>query len=210
MNTITISLRDGRTMDGQRVHPGTDIIDLDTLSPRARALAETVHASLGSRASFVWIESDQPPYRTDAERAALGTLADEVKRQRWDAWDKYPADSPNDPHWYLERQAAKIPAGWHIIGPDLQTPVPTADRELTSDQVVATITRYQPAARMTARSWRSLVSKQRAPQPVRHVGRTPLWDPAEVLAWLQDRPGRGARTDLTAPNTPDTAEKASS
>lgn len=75
------------------------------------------------------------------------------------------------------------------------TPVPT-DRELTAEQVVATINHQRPEVRMTARTWRSYVSRGQAPEPVRHVGRTPLWDLDQVLAWLADRPGQGARTDL--------------
>ncbi|GAC1521698.1 MAG: hypothetical protein NVS3B1_06250 [Marmoricola sp.] len=29
------------------------------------------------------------------------------------------------------------------------------------------------------------------PKPARYVGRTPLWDRAEVLAWIPTRPGQG-------------------
>lgn len=31
--------------------------------------------------------------------------------------------APEDAYWYLERQASKIPEGWHVIGPDPHTPV---------------------------------------------------------------------------------------
>lgn len=37
------------------------------------------------------------------------------------------------------------------------------------------------------------VARGQAPGPVRHVGRTPLWDEAKVQAWADARPGRGAR-----------------
>lgn len=203
MATVTISLRNGRTMAGKRVPVTPDIIDLERLSPRARALAEAVHATLGHKAGWVWIECDRPRgqgYRTAEERAAYGggPLDDQPMREQWHAWDKYPADSPTDPHDYLEQQAGKIPAGWHIVGATYHDQVPTTDRELTADQVVATIARYQPGNRITARTWRSYVSRGRAPQPIRHIGRTPLWDPSQVLEWLQNRPGQGARTDLRA------------
>lgn len=43
-------------------------------------------------------------------------------------------------------------------------------------------------------TWRSYVSRGQAPQPVRRIGSTPLWNPAEVTGY--QRPGSGARTDL--------------
>lgn len=47
-------------------------------------------------------------------------------------------------------------------------------------------------------TWRSYVARGQAPKPTRHLDqRTPLWSAAEVRAW--QRPGRGARTDLTTP-----------
>lgn len=200
MTTVQIQLRIRRTTGGALRHPPRDTIDLDRLSPRARALAEAVAASLGGNTSFVWIETDGPrsQYRTQPVPDAYADPARDATpaRDRWSAWDKYYANDPTDPHDYLERQAAKIPAGWHVVGPDPQTPVATTDRELTADQVVATISRFQPGTTMTARTWRSYVSRGRAPEPVRHVGRTPLWNPDDVLAWLHNRPGQGARTDL--------------
>lgn len=45
------------------------------------------------------------------------------------------------------------------------------------------------------KTWHSYVARGFAPKRLRKVGRTPLWDAAEVRAW--PRPGRGARTDLT-------------
>jgi len=50
-------------------------------------------------------------------------------------------------------------------------------------------------------TWRAYVARRQpkgnpAPLPVEHVGRTPRWDRAEVQAWVNTRPGRGARTDL--------------
>lgn len=42
-------------------------------------------------------------------------------------------------------------------------------------------------------TWAGYVSREQAPQPIRHVGRTPLWNSDDVRAW--HRPGQGARTD---------------
>lgn len=44
------------------------------------------------------------------------------------------------------------------------------------------------------RTWHSYVAREQAPRPVRHVGRTPLWDAAVVQSY--PRPGRGTRIDL--------------
>ena len=41
-------------------------------------------------------------------------------------------------------------------------------------------------------TWSAYVARGRAPQPVRYVGRTPVWAPGQVRAWLASRPGQGA------------------
>lgn len=46
-----------------------------------------------------------------------------------------------------------------------------------------------------ARTWHSYVARSQAPKPIRHIGRTPLWDAAAVRSW--PRHGQGARTDIT-------------
>lgn len=35
------------------------------------------------------------------------------------------------------------------------------------------------------------VARGQAPKPIRHVGRTPLWDEDEIKAWKEGRPGSG-------------------
>jgi hypothetical protein len=57
------------------------------------------------------------------------------------------------------------------------------------------ITRDQAAviAGVAPDTFSGYVSRGQAPSPVRHVGRTPLWDEAKVKAWAGNRPGRGAR-----------------
>ena len=47
--------------------------------------------------------------------------------------------------------------------------------------------------RVAARTWHSYVSRGQAPAAVRHVGRTPLWDAADVMAWQASRRGQGWR-----------------
>lgn len=47
------------------------------------------------------------------------------------------------------------------------------------------------------RTWHGYVARDNAPKPVRHVGRTPVWDAEQVRTYR--RAGRGARTDLNNP-----------
>jgi predicted DNA-binding transcriptional regulator AlpA len=46
-------------------------------------------------------------------------------------------------------------------------------------------------------TFRSYSTRGQAPTPKEKVGRTLLWDKAEIEQWARNRPGRGARTDLT-------------
>ncbi|KIA59382.1 helix-turn-helix transcriptional regulator [Nocardia vulneris] len=46
-------------------------------------------------------------------------------------------------------------------------------------------------------TFRSYAHRGYAPAPVRHIGRTPVWDEAEIVAWIAERPGQGTRTDLS-------------
>lgn len=57
------------------------------------------------------------------------------------------------------------------------------------------ITRDEAAkiAGVTPGTFSGYVTRGQAPGPVRHVGRTPLWDESRVQAWSDARPGRGAR-----------------
>ena len=45
-------------------------------------------------------------------------------------------------------------------------------------------------------TWRKMVSDGQAPAPDGRIGASPWWHESTITAWLADRPGRGARTDL--------------
>lgn len=60
-------------------------------------------------------------------------------------------------------------------------------QEITSDEVAE-------LAGVGRNTFLSYVSRKQAPQPVRHVGRTPVWDAEEIDHWLKNRPGQGDRT----------------
>lgn len=52
---------------------------------------------------------------------------------------------------------------------------------LTSDEVLALLA--ERGRQISASTWRAYVARGEAPAPVEHVGRTPLWDRAQVIAW---------------------------
>lgn len=164
MPTVSLCLRQSRT--GESAH---DNIDLDQLSPRARALAEAIAS------------------RPERRRGAIPVVVD-GERLSWSNWSYYPVDSPMDPHAYLEQQAGRFPLDWTIAGSrEHPESSPAAqEREWIAKQC-ADAWGVKPA------TWRSYVNRGQAPAPTRRVGSTPVWDPAEVLAW--PRPGQGARTD---------------
>lgn len=63
--------------------------------------------------------------------------------------------------------------------------------EWTREQVLAHLAEAgMPVAPDT---WSAYVSRGQAPAPLRRVGRTPVWDPADVRAWQDGRRGRGWR-----------------
>lgn len=202
MPTVRLMLRHGCTVEDEhgeliRIPPERDLIDLDKLSPRARALAEAIAETPDAGATEIWVESDLPiRERLPEEQWQMWygeERANQPDRRPWSAWLKFRADDPSDPHGWLERQAAKIPAGWHVLGAHPYKRVATGETGMTIKQVLETLHSYRHI-RIEPATWRSYVSRGQAPQPVRRVGRTPLWDPTDILAW--ERPGQGARTDL--------------
>ncbi|NDL60383.1 XRE family transcriptional regulator [Phytoactinopolyspora sp. XMNu-373] len=57
----------------------------------------------------------------------------------------------------------------------------------------AELARYLDVAPSTISAW---VSREKMPQPARHVGRSPLWRVREIDAWEASRPGKGWRSQL--------------
>lgn len=201
-----------------RIRPTRDEIDLDRLSPRARAMAEAIAVGEGQFGGEIWLESDRPirdlipQWRTwySPERA------DHPERRPWSAWDRYKADDPTDPHDWLERQAAKIPAGWHVYGASPHHPVMHSGQEMTVEQVLVYL---EAATHRTIKpgTWRAYVTRGDAPAPVRRVGNTPLWSGQDIAAYAEksrsrenagpgrpepDAPARGEQDALPSEPTP--------
>jgi hypothetical protein len=184
-NTVRIQLR--WSTDEQNAPYET--VGLDELSPRARTLAEAVAATPQQAATDIWMEHEKPLREVEPDWQLWHTEeeASRPERRPWRGWARYPIDSTVTPVEYLEREARKIPPGWHVLGHVPDTPVPSlaagaADQGMTRDMVL----RYlRDAGRNIAPStWSSYVARGQAPKPARHVQRTPLWERADIDAWL--------------------------
>ncbi|MEO3856267.1 hypothetical protein [Acrocarpospora sp. B8E8] len=181
MATISLDLRGTGTYED---------VDLDALTPRARALAEAVAQRLGSTC-VIWVQSDRTVRETipDAECYYGADELDQPYRMGWSGWSRYPAESAMSQHGYLEQQARRIPPQYSIIGAFPDQPVPSAaaaaaDRGMTRDQVLAWLAAR--GRKVGPSTWSSYTARGQAPKP-RYVGRTPLWDPEALEEWLTRR-----------------------
>lgn len=199
---VTILLRASVNREGPRggrnlVVAKPETVDLDKLTPRARALAEAVAQLPGSRKSAgeilcQHVSKTRGDITPNADVWLTPEQQAEPARQHWSAWDKYPADSEMPAAEYLERQARKIPPDWAIVsGRSIATPVPGAvpsvqarveDTRLTVSGVVERLARLHNR-HIGPGTWRSYVARDQAPKPVAKVGRESLWDPTDVDAW---------------------------
>lgn len=179
-------------------------INPQQLTPTARALAECVSASSLHFRTVIWLQSRRTLRElTSPETATIWYTNAELDRPHripWSGWAEYRSDSTVDPHEYLEREARKLPIGYYPVGVDPNQPVPSADVARTEPDL---LTRSQVLERLATRginmhpnTWFAYVKRGHAPRPVRHVGRTPQWDAADIDAYAANRPGRGTRTDL--------------
>lgn len=202
MTSVTITLHtDGKRPNDRggwtRVNAHPVVIDLDALTPRARALAEAVAQLPGARKEAGEIlchhrTKTRAEMTPDAESWLPPELLTKPARQGWARWDIYRADSKVSPVEYLESQARKIPPEWqvicgHAIGHPDPAPVPSSqvggdDDRLTPRAVVEYLaTRHK--RHIGPSTWRAYASRGQAPAPVGHVGRESLWAPADVDAW---------------------------
>jgi hypothetical protein len=179
---ISLSLRDGADNHHEDV-------DLDALTPRARALAEAISQSPLRTRTDIWMEHETP-IRDRIPDWQLWYTEEEAalpERRPWRGWSTYPIDSYMTPAEYLEQEARKIPPGWHVLGYSPHTPVPSikagaADTGMTRDAVLEYLRqRGRPIAVST---WSAYVARGQAPSPARRIQRTPLWEREDIDAWL--------------------------
>lgn len=202
MATVTITLHTNAKHVSERggvwytrTRPVT--IDLDDLTPRARALAEAVAQLPGARRGAGEIlchhrTKTRAEMTPDAESWLPPELLTRPAQQGWARWDVYHIDSDVSPVEYLETQARKIPPEWqiicgHAVGYPDPAPVPSSeaggnDDRLTPRAVVEYLATHHKR-HIGPSTWRSYVSRGQAPAPVGHVGRESLWSPADVDAW---------------------------
>ncbi|MFC4006668.1 helix-turn-helix transcriptional regulator [Nonomuraea purpurea] len=180
MATVNLCLRDDSDPEP---------VDLDALSPRARALAEAVAQRLGGRCT-IWVQSEKTIRQTmpDAERWYSADELDQPYRMGWSGWSHYPADSVMSQHDYLEQQCRRIPPQYSIIGAFAQQPVPSyeegaADKGMTRDQVLKWLEAH--GRKIAPSTWSAYTARGQAPKPSRYIGRTPIWDEADLIAWLE-------------------------
>lgn len=177
-------------------HP--DAIDLDGLTPRARALAEAVAQLPGAHKGAGEILCEHRTLtRADTTRNPEIWLSPEQMgepaRQSWSAWDRYRADAEVQPVEYLERQARKIPPEWRIVSAWAMgsrfDPVPSAEAGAADDGLTARgVTEFLAKhydRHIAPGTWRAYVSRNQAPKPVRRVGREGLWLPSDVHDWAR-------------------------
>ncbi|WP_432051842.1 hypothetical protein [Streptomyces xiamenensis] len=179
MTTVTIHLREG----GE-----PDTINLDDLTPTARALAEAVAQGDLRARTDIWVESDKPlrDRIPDWETWYTPEEADQPERRPWRGWANYPKDSTVSPIRYLENEAAKIPPGWHVLGINPRQPVPSM-AEAAAGALVDP--RNVPAylssrgAPMSPAGWDTLIGTGHLPEPDRYAEGRPLWRPATLDAY---------------------------
>lgn len=182
MNTVTLELRDGGAV--------REPIDLDRLTPRARALAEVIASTPLQTRPAVILESTRTIREmggTDDDAIWYGADAmDAPHRVIWEHWARYPQTSPVDPHDYLEGEARKLPLGYYPVGRAKDQRVPSADAarddtDLITRAQIAEVLRElgRPISLATLANYKSRPPAG-WPQPVKYIGRTPLWSRSAI------------------------------
>lgn len=199
MPTIRVRFRrDGRGDDGQIVPAYNEDLDLDALTPRARALAEALHYTTTHRSGLTSLDVVFECERTNAEQADQHPRVPDAYRPVRDAdkkatrtvrWDLLPATDPRPLVSWLEEQARIQPLDWYPVGAPNRPRVPTweagaADQYLTRPQVLEYLREH--GAPVSDQAWDTLRPTSIL-TPDRHAAGQPQWLPATVQAFI-DRP----------------------
>lgn len=195
--------RDARADGGQLVPAFSEDLDLDALTPRARALAEALHDSMqpGTLRSLEVVQESEQTRResmTPQQWAVYGdpTRADE-KTTRTVLY-RFPksTDARTTAQW-LEEQARDIPLDWYPIGAVHRPRVPSweagrDDRYLSRDAALAYL--RERGAPISPKGWDTLRGTD-VLRPDRYVLGYPQWRPETIEAfasrdrelWTADR-----------------------
>lgn len=195
--TTLISLRIGSVQQ----------VDLDQLTPRARALAEAIHQCAGHTPTGIVFETGRQMKdgRNFALRYGAGPRAQEMGDRPEQAvinnWS--PVSSiegtrrvARDATVWLEREARSFPLDWYPIGAasfpfgsgaeEVQR-VPSADaaaadRYLTPDTVLEYM--RERGAPLGVHAWDTLRGTGHLPEPDRHVCGQPQWRPEAIDTYI--------------------------
>lgn len=188
MTTVKLDLRSAKSATPVEV-------DLDTLTPKARALAEAIHMSFGHQPLGILVDGgrtkgDNPNH---THRYGTGPRADEIGAQpdlrfqtSLEPLPRHAVGSPQEWLEYNARHAMPYDA-WPIAGaasrieplheriPEASIEAARADRCLTRDQALDYLrNRHQP---LTVDGWCLLQKAGNIPPPLHYAldGRMPLW-----------------------------------
>lgn len=196
MTTVTLRLRHPQDPRGPMVE-----VDLCDLTPKARALAEAIHASTGHRPLGVLCDTGKTKADSPNHRYLYGTgpEAEEIGRRPDLRFitnlEPIPQGAETTPEEWLEYNARQLPYdAWPIAGArsrmePLKERVPSADaaredRCLTRDQ---TMHYLAEAGIVIGRdAWWRLVKAEAAPAPRHYAlgGRMPLWHVDDLDAYI--------------------------
>lgn len=172
---------------------GREEIDLDTLTPKARALAEAIAGRTLGRIHLLSVRPMRDMYRPgDAEWAygADSPKLDRPMRDGFESWAHRPATGGFDLRQMLEYEARKFP-GWYPVAEDwTDLPSSQAAREddgITVDHALEIIRTVAPGARVDKDRWMRKAAKGDGgyPRPVCHNGYRSLWSERDVRAFAE-------------------------
>ncbi|EGX60121.1 hypothetical protein SZN_09371 [Streptomyces zinciresistens K42] len=191
MTTVTLRIRAGSA---------PETVDLDTLTPKARALAEAIHMSVGHQPLGVLCDTgltkgDNPNHTL---LHGSGPRADEIAGQPDHRFmtnlEPLPRHAVTGPQEWLEYNARQMPVyAWPIAGARsrieaLTERVPSADaarddRCMTRDQALRHLADGGTA--LTGGAWIALQKAGNAPHPRHYAlgGRMPLWHVDDLDAY---------------------------
>ncbi|MGW2861967.1 hypothetical protein [Streptomyces sp. NPDC001205] len=207
-STITLKLRtdvrqlldgrDGTSEDDFEyilAHP--EDLALDTLTPRARALALAFHGCPGHEKGPVRLERDALVregrnfayiYGDGPEAEAAGAQHQSTNQTSWAA---FPADSPLSAAQWLEREVRTWPMDCYPVGPAGGPRLPedviaaaAADKAVTRDDFAVFMEEH--GCPLSPVGWDTLKNTDAFPAPDRYVDRRPQWHP-DTLAPYFDR-----------------------
>ncbi|MEU9470461.1 hypothetical protein AB0D78_28355 [Streptomyces avermitilis] len=172
----------------------SETVELDDLTPRARALAEAIHACPGHQPLDIVLRTgrlkgDSPNFTYIwGDNAAKAAEPEQVTVRNWSVMR---ADSPMSAVEWLEREARTIPLSAYPVGPVGGEPVPSmeagaGDQYLTRDSILDYMrNRGYP---MDVKAWDTLRGTGHLPEPGRYVCGRPQWKPEAIDAYVNRDP----------------------